>query len=375
MKSLKVAINARTLADKTPRGWSRYTINLLRALSAHPVHFLLMTDRPLNSHFLDQLPSGTFEVCHAPSTPYLYWEQSVLPRLCQKFRADLLHCPINYGLPILSPCPKVLTLHDAILEVFYQKQLSTKEKIHPSALKVKFINWASRRFADAVITVSNHAKSDLISHLHLPEHKITVIYEAADPIFLTQPSPAHITSTLARLGVKRPFLFYIGGLEKRKNVRFLIDAHCKAKTNSQLVIGGGKPEEIAVLTSEYASSLDKLQFLGWVGDADLSSLYAGAQALVYPSLYEGFGLQICEALAMGCPVLVSDRASLPEIAGQGGITFPLDKDSTLIRLIEKISTDADFQEELAKRAIVRAKAFSWEITAQKTWQVYQNVCR
>ena len=212
--------------------------------------------------------------------------------------------------------------------------------------------------------------------MHLPEHKITVIYEAADPIFLTQPSPAHITSTLARLGVKRPFLFYIGGLEKRKNVRFLIDAHCKAKTNSQLVIGGGKPEEIAVLTSEYASSLDKLQFLGWVGDADLSSLYAGAQALVYPSLYEGFGLPVLEAMAAELPIVATTVGAIPDIL-ENGVSGWLIKPAHPEQISERIlwfHTHRDSMSQFGSKAKQRVRErFTLDALLTKYRQLFRAI--
>lgn len=372
MQSLNIAFNARTLSDPRLRGWSRYTINLLRGLLDYPAHFYLMTNRPLSGHFLARLPQERFTVCLDTRGPYLFWEQVVLPWRCRKHEIDVLHCPVNYGLPVNSPCPTVLTLHDAIQEVFDRPSLSFSERVRPAALKVDLLNRLSRRYADRIVTVSRHAKSDLVSRLNIPEEKVQVIYEAADAVFREKPSKGRIADTLARLKIPSPYFFYIGGLEKRKNIRFLLEAFSRSDVQASLAIGGGGEKEIARLKNEYPD--ERIRFLGWVEDEDLPALYAGAKAFVYPSLYEGFGLQICEAMSLGCPVLASDRTSLPEIVGDGGWTFALNDPSQLAGYLRRLASDPSVYVELSRKALERSAAFDWKLTAERTWKVYRDLC-
>lgn len=118
-----------------------------------------------------------------------------------------------------------------------------------------------------------------------------------------------------------------------------------------------------------------MKFLGFVPEADLPSLYAGALAFVYPSKYEGFGLQVCEAMAAGCPVFVANSTSLPEIAGEGGELFSLNERTELADLLRKVATDSIFRKVLVERARLRSQNFSWDRTAKETASVYQNCKR
>ena len=116
---MRIAFNATTLAAPEPRGWTRYTVNLLAALTGHEVRPILLARGPLNPDLLARLPAGSFEVEIAPPMRYLSWEQRWIPRACRAVGADLFHCPINFGVPAVSPIPRVLTLHDAIDQVYY----------------------------------------------------------------------------------------------------------------------------------------------------------------------------------------------------------------------------------------------------------------
>jgi glycosyltransferase involved in cell wall biosynthesis len=118
---------------------------------------------------------------------------------------------------------------------------------------------------------------------------------------------------------------------------------------------------------------DRLRLLGWVDDADLPALYAGALAFVHPSEYEGFGLQLCEAMAVGCPVLAARATCLPEVLGSGGETFGLDSADELAELLRRVASEPEFRERLARRARVRAADFSWRRTAEETLAVYREI--
>ena len=375
MQRLRLAINARTLIGEHLRGWSRYTINLLEALLAYDVDYFLFSDQPLSDRLLTRLPRDRCHVVIERRSRYFLWEQRVLPYLCRKRRIDLLHCPTNYGLPAFSPCPTVLTLHDAIAEKYYRPLMRWQDKLRPAWLLWTLSGYISRRSADRVIAVSEHASTELIDFFRLPRAKIRVIHEAADPLFDRGPTDEDLQTVMARYDISRPYLFYIGGWEERKNAHFLVRAFEKADSRIALVMAGGRAEELVDMRRRYARLDGRIRFIGWVEEEELPALYSGARAFIYPSKYEGFGLQVCEAMTLGCPVFTSNASSLPEVLGAGGEVFSLEDDAQLVHLIERVSTDEGFFEDLKERSRKRAADFSWHKTAAATWQVYQDALR
>lgn len=373
---MRVAFNARLLRDPTLRGWNRYTINLLVELSSLGVDLFLYSDRPLHPSHLTRLPSDSYQVRIAPTIPYLQWEQYWLPKQCKKDRVDILHCPLNFGLPWSSHCPRILTLHDAIDRVYYSQNLQWSQELRLVALQNKMYHWVARNRADHIITVSEYSKQDIIKYFHIPEHKITVIYEAADSNFHHQVSLPERLKVREKYNLKMPYIFYLGGWEKRKNIPFLINAFAQANLEGvELVLGGGKHDERESLV-ELGKSLgifDSLRLLGWVDDADLPALYAEALCFVYPSEYEGFGLQLCEAMSVGCPVFAANATCLPEVLGDGGDNFSLNDLGELTRLLQKVISDPVYYDRLKKRSLQHSGAFCWSKTAKETLQLYKTV--
>lgn len=373
---MKVAFNARLLAAPTLRGWNRYTINLLAELPALGVEAFLYSDQPLHSDHLARLPKNIFQVRIAPRMRYLFWEQNWLPRQCQKDSVDILHSPLNFGLPWSSPCPSVLTLHDAIDQVYYSQHSHWLGRLSFSAIQSSLYHWTARTRADHIITVSEHSKKDLMEQLHIPERKISVTYEAADGRFHQPVDEADRRRIRSRYGLDDPYVFYVGGWEKRKNIPFLIRAFAQASLDGvSLVLAGGRDKERAELV-RLAESLNvtrSLKLLGWVDDEDLPALYAEALCFVFPSEYEGFGLQLCEAMATGCPVLAAKASCLPEILDGGGESFALNSVNELEGLLKQLTMNDDFRRDLVQRASMRAEAFSWKKTAIATKHVYERL--
>jgi glycosyltransferase involved in cell wall biosynthesis len=374
----RVGFNAYLLASPDLRGWTRYTVNLLAALPARGVRPVLYSNAPIHPDHLARLPPDSFEIRVGPPMRYLLWENRWVPRQIRADRIDVFHCPMNYGLPWATPCPRVLTLHDAIDEVYYRPRASWWARWKPGAVRARLANWAARRRAHHVITVSEHAKGDIVRHLGIPARRVSVVYEAADPVFHREVSPGAVAAVRAKWGLARPYFLYLGGWEGRKNVPFLVRAFAASGlTDVDLVLAGGKDAERAELES-LARSLacaDRVKMLGFVPDDELPALYAGALAFVYASEYEGFGLQLVEAMAVGCPVLASRATSLPEILGTGGETFALADGGELAELLRRVATDAACRADLAARSRARSAAFSWDRAAAETADVYQRVVR
>jgi glycosyltransferase involved in cell wall biosynthesis len=374
MTALRVGFNAYLLTSPALRGWTRYAVNLLAALPAHGVRPVLYSTAPVHPDLLARLQPGEFDVRTAPPMRYLLWENRWLPRQLRADAIDVFHCPMNYGMPFRTHCPRVLTLHDAIDQVYYLRRAGLRGWASPSALRVRLVNWVARRRAHHVITVSEHAKGDIVNSLKVPAANVTVIHEAADPLFTAHVPADRLAAVRRAHALSRPYFLYVGGWEGRKNVPFLLRAFAAAGLpDVDLVLAGGKPQEREAF-QQLAASLgvaDRVKLLGFVPEAELPALYASAVAFVYPSEYEGFGLQVCEAMATGCPVLVARATSLPEIAGDGGETFALADTTELTALLRRVATDPAFRDQLAARARRRSAAFSWDRAAGETAAVYR----
>jgi glycosyltransferase involved in cell wall biosynthesis len=373
---LRVAFNARLLWDRTLRGWNRYTVNLLAELSQTDLELFLYSDRPLHRDHLARLRPGSFQVVQSNAMRYLRWEQSWLPRQCALDSIDILHTPINFGVPWRCPCPRVMTLHDAIDSVHYRSPLRWWQRFAPRDLQSRLYHRMAASNADRIITVSNHAKNDLVSELGLDSDKIAVIYEAADARFGVEIDSAIANQVATKYQIEGRYVFYVGGWEARKNLPFLLRAFAEAELHGvSLVLAGGKNEERDYL-AELARALsiaDRTKLIGWVDDDDLPALYANALCFVYPSEYEGFGLQLCEAMASWCPTLAARATSLPEVLGNGGELFSLDSVGELAHLLRKTAQDETYRSELVNKAKTRAKDFSWKTTAASTIAVYRSM--
>jgi len=285
-----------------------------------------------------------------------------------------------------SKAAKVTTIHDFGF-------LKYPETAHPkiAAVHKRRLAWIKKE-CDLIIAVSQSTKRDIIEILGIPEEKIRVVYEATPTDINRIEDQKVIDKVKKKFGVKGDYLLTVATLEPRKNLKRIIEAFRlfsngsnvhrinsnrleKNSGNSRmtLVIVGkaGWDEEINKLAKKQSSNII---FTGYVNrEVELSAFYSGAACFVYPSLYEGFGLPILEAMKCGCPVVTSNVSSMPEVAGEAGILVnPLDvKD--IVRGIEMVIRDKAIGERLRKKGFEQVKKFSWEKTAKETLRVYHEV--
>jgi glycosyltransferase involved in cell wall biosynthesis len=235
--------------------------------------------------------------------------------------------------------------------------------------------------ATKIVTISENSKRDLLSFFPLPPAKVEVIYLAADPSFHPVDDQRLLEKVREKYGIRGPFILNVNVLEPRKNIQSLLSAYALLKKSKmcphRLVIAGGKGWGYQKLF-EQATHLrleNDVLFIGHVPDEDLNVLYNLADVFVFPTLYEGFGLPVLEAMACGCPVVASRRASLPEVVGDAGILFdPLDIKG-LASLLDHVLSCRAVREELRGKSLQRARMFSWEKAATQTKELFENIYR
>lgn len=369
MKPIRVAIHAHALHSPRMRGWTRYTINLIEYLPRHDVEVFVYAFRPIDPVHEARLRPVVRAIRVGSARRYLLWEQVEIPRQCQRDRIDVFHSPLNFGLPVMSPVPRVLTLHDAIDPLYYLPRQPWSQRWSRASVQSQIYHWVARQVADRVITVSEHARGDLVQRLRIPPKRVNVIAEAADPAFVAYAGPPH--------QAERPYVFYVGGWEERKNLPLLLRAFAQAAIPGiDLVLGGGSEVHRTALRhlGDQLGLGDRLRLVGFIPDEELPAWYAGAMAFVYPSVYEGFGLQLVEAMAMGTPTLAARSSCLPEVLGNGGVTFGLDDPRELAEWLQRLATSPADRDNLRERARQRGRDFSWDRAAAATAALYRQVC-
>jgi glycosyltransferase involved in cell wall biosynthesis len=355
-------------------GLGRYAENLTRALvQAHPERFVFFYNRDREASpmaGLERVPTRTVRAGYKPWRMAVWLGQLLgldFERLVPE--AELYHATEHLLLP-LKRVPTVLTVHDLIYHLFPE---------YHKPLNYWFLNRAMPLFvqrARAVITVSESTKQDLIRYYSIHPGEITVVHEAAAPHFRPA-SPEAIAAVRARYALPENFVLTVGTIEPRKNLSRLLDAlqRLREKGNdARLVVIGSK----GWLYEGFFRHLEELQLgdavllPGYVPDADLPAIYSAATLCVLPSLYEGFGLSVLEAMACGTAVVCSHTSSLPEVGGDAARYFDPTDMEEMTGAIETVWQDEGLRAEMGRRGLAQAGRFSWARAAEETMAVYQR---
>ncbi|GAB4436009.1 MAG: glycosyltransferase family 1 protein [Anaerolineae bacterium] len=298
--------------------------------------------------------------------------QAVLPWEMRQLKPDICHFT-NSVAPLLSPCRVVVTIHDMTLWLYaryhHRKRLLSMRPLIPLAA----------RRAAALITVSHSAKADIVRILGTDAAKIHVIHEAPPADFQPLPPGAALEAVRSRYKLPRHFILHVGTLEPRKNLVRLIEVFARLHRagtipHSLVFVGanGWKTEPVFEAVARLA--LHKVvRFLGHVPQDDMAKLYNLADVVTFPSLYEGFGLPVVEAMACGTPVVTSRRGALEEVAGAAAEFVEPTEDDSIAEGLCRVLTDPNRHAELRARGLARAAQFSWAATAAQTMRVYEQV--
>jgi len=359
--------------DQPLTGSGQYTRGLWHALcmQARPVVLLRPGSEPV------RMPDVAQQTHQEPlgKVAKVQWEQRGIVHAARQVGAQLLHVPYFAG-PLRAPFPVVLTVHDVIPLVL--------PEYRTFAMRLYlFLAVRAARRAAAIITDSDASYRDIVRYLRIPAERVHVIPLAVDASYHASACDAALIEDLRqRFGLHGPVIFNVGGFDVRKNLLMLLEAFACAlpalDPRTRLVIGG-KPH--SANSQRYPPLEPTIQRLGLVNhvvitgplrEEEKRALYCMSDLYVYPSIYEGFGLSPLEAMACGTPVIVANRTSLPEVVGDAGVLVEPTTEA-FAREIVRLMQNTSLRRQLAERARRRAAAFTWERTAQQTWQVYERV--
>lgn len=369
---MRIGIDARILGYRRA-GIGQYISRLTRALAEIDTadDYVVFHSRRDGEVLVDQ-PNFSRRTLLTPSHHRL--EQVTLPLELWRHRLDLLHSP-DFIPPFRRNFQSVITVHD--LAFLHFPHFVTQDSAHHYGL----IDQAVRR-TDHIIAVSESTKNDIITLLGAPERKITVIHEAAEPIFRPRTQGAEAEQVAAarrRYDLERPFILFVSTIEPRKNLLTLLRAFRKLlddyKSDVSLVVVGERGwlfEEVFRLHEELKLG-DRLRFLGRVSAEDLAYLYNAAAIHVHPSYYEGFGLTPLEAMSSGTPTIVSDVSSLPEVVGDAGLRVPPNDVEEWTVAMWRLLSDRALHQSLRDKGLKRAALFTWEKAARQHLEVYRKV--
>lgn len=298
-------------------------------------------------------------------------EQLFIPLLALRHRIDVVHS-LHYSFP-LAPmrAKKVVTIHDMTSFQMPEVHIPIKRRYFHVSIR------AAARWADALIFVSRSSQNDFLKYFPRDPASCHVVALGKSDEFRRDLDPQQVSRVVRNLGLATPYILFIGMIEPRKNLDRLVRAFSAvaAKFPSHtLVIAGSKGWRYQGLFDLVRSlGLEKrVVFTGFVAEQDKPYLIRGAQVFVYPSLYEGFGIPVLEALACGTPTLTSNVSSIPEITGDAALLVDPANDQEIADGLERLLRDASLRAALADRSIQRSALFSWTITAAETLEVYRK---
>jgi glycosyltransferase involved in cell wall biosynthesis len=420
-KQIKIGIDARFYGP-IGKGLGRYTQEIadnvikISSNSGDSIEYIIFLRQ---ENFDEFVCDGVYvKKVLAPVRWYSLAEQILMPFYIWRERLDLAHFP-HFNVPVLCPAKFVITVHDLILTKFPTMRATT---FGPFFYKIKNLFykitiWLAVKRAKKIIAVSRFTKNDIVDHFKINPEKIEVIYEGVanlangrDSLFAAK---SEAEETLLRYNINEPFLLYVGNAYPHKNLEGLVEVFGEIIKNSLPLDKGenkrgwrgetpphptpllskergllrlvlvGKEDYFYKRLKEYARELglwqendlknSRVVFPGYVPDAQLEILYKRALVYVFPSFYEGFGLPPLEAMAKGCPVVSSDKTSMPEVLGDAAIYFnPENKEEMRVQ-IEKIISDENLRAELVKNGYEQVKKYSWWEAGRETLGVYREV--
>jgi glycosyltransferase involved in cell wall biosynthesis len=373
---MRIVIDGRMILPKMS-GVGRYLLGLSHALGelgGDLSYELWLQDTLPAGHPAFQLERDRFHLRQIPIRHMSLRGQAAIPFYLRKSRPDLFHYP-HFDLPAAAPGKIVLTIHD-LKYLVHPEFFPCQGAMKRLAIRLLLVDGCRR--ARRIICVSQSTGADLRSFLKVGREKVRTIPEGVEQRFFERRSSAEIQGFRVQMGLERPFILSVGERRPHKNLDGLLQAfdlfRKEMKVDTWLVIAG-QPYADYRLPEQTALSLGLdacVRFIDHIPDSDLPLLYQAADCLVLLSYYEGFGLPVLEAMASGTPVVVSDRTSLPEVAGQAGLLVPADDPLKAAQAIASLVRGGDERVRCIEAGLERAAGFTWERCASLTQEVYRE---
>jgi len=369
---VRIGIDGRYITDHFP-GIGRYTYNLVTRLPelAPETDFVLLHNPrlPNTRYDVEKLArQDNLRLLSVDIPTRSLQEQYQLRSLAKTLSLDLFHSPY-YVMPYWVHCPSVVTMYDLI------------PMIYPQYLPHRWSAWIFRataslamRRANQIIAISESTKRDLVRFFGIPEDRIGVTHLAADEKFRPLGSE-QLEKIIGTYGLPGRYILYLGINKPHKNLAFLLRVFRELRTGAKLVLAG-KEDPRYLQPREETRRLGlggRVVFLGDVPEKDLPMIYNGAEVFVFPSLYEGFGLPVLEAMACGTPVVCSSSSSLPEIVGDAAVILDPQDTGAWVAALTEVLENEQLREDRKAKGLAQAKKFSWNKTARETLDVYQSV--
>lgn len=372
-KTYRIGIDARKLQDF---GIGTYVRNLVRALAESDNGGLALTYvllvRPEDREQLADLP-GNFELAVESAPVYSLRELATLSWQLWRQRLDLYHAT-HYVLPAALTPRVVVTIHD-IIHLLYPEFLPNRLAF----LYARRMIHRSLTRGDRIVAVSQNTRADLMQQFSVDGRKIEVIYNGVEDVFRRRLPDEEVEHWLRSLGISRPYLLFVGNPKPHKNLDTVVQAYARARALAPFAaplvcVGNRSGSEFKIRQrAEHLGLGDQVRLLGHVAQEALPAIYQGATLFLYPTLYEGFGLPVVEAMASGVAVITSNTSALKEIAsGYAHLVDPLDIPA-MAKAIAQCMADGDHRAALARLGLRRARDFRWEETASKTLALYLSV--
>lgn len=374
---MRIGIEAKVLTSR-PSGIGRYAINLVRSLlktlpeEDHTLEIVLFTG-PQTARGVLNTFSGPYREHFCATQSSLLRSLFSLPYGIVQHKINVFHGLDHVGLPLfVKRGIYVITVHDVIPLLF--PQLFTLK--HRLIARAGLARVAQQ--ADMVIVPSYAVQQDVQQYLHIDADRVVVIPEGCEPQFRPLTDPEHLHRVRTKYGLPPLYILCLGTLEPRKNITTLLHAFARFRSTLHgepvlhLVVAGARGwREQAIFQAVQRLGLEQaVYFPGFIDDEDLPAVYGGALCFVFPSLYEGFGLPILEAMGCGTPVITSNTSAMPEVAGDAALLVdPYDVEG-IATAMATVAHSASLRECLRQKGLARAQRFSWEATARQTLDLY-----
>ena len=362
-----IGIDASRANREKKTGTEWYSYHLIQELKKidHENHYFLYSPNKLKGD-LRKIPFNWQEKVLRWPLKYL-WTQIRLSLEMIRNQPEILFIPAH-ALPLIHPKKSIITIHDLGFRKLPEIYSWWQRKYY------HFVHWFAVKYADKIIVPSEFTKKELINLYQAKAEKIFVIPLGYDSKNFQQiQDDDKIKIILEKYRIRKPYLLFVGRLEKKKNLINLVEAFEILKKDQrfvdyQLVLVGKSSYEYNKIKSRITNCQFKSQIIevGYCSIGDLSYIYSGAEIFIFPSLYEGFGLPLLEAMACGCPIIASAIPTNLEISRNSVLFFDPFEPISIVEAIKKIATDSYLREELIRRGLIRVKDFSWQKTAEKT---------